>query len=150
MVAYANPENIKDEQKRADGFGIARFKKKTREVVFECWPRFSDVRDGKKAQFPGWPVTIQQEANDGRKAAAYLPEYHFGDGKDFVVQVIQEDTGEILYTTRTQGGAIKPKVFSTGKHTVKFGRDFPDGLTLTGVQPEPSNSTIHDTHFIEI
>ncbi len=150
MLAYANPENIKDEKKRADGIGIAKFNKKTRAVTFECWPRFSDVRKGNKAQFPGWPVIIHQAANDGRKAAAFLPEYRFPDGKDHVVQVIEESTGEILYTTRSQGGVIKPKVFSTGKHTVKFGRDLPDGLTLTQVQPQPIDSTIHDTHFIEI
>ena len=39
MMAYANPEDS-DERKRADGFGIARFNKKKREVTFECWPRF--------------------------------------------------------------------------------------------------------------
>ena len=150
MVAYANPENIKDEQKRADGFGIARFKKKTREVVFECWPRFSDVRDGKKAQFPGWPVTIQQEANDGRKAVAYLPEYRFRDGKDRVVKIIEENTGEVIYTTRSHKGSIRPKVFSNSKHTVKFGNNLPDEITLTQVQPLPIKSSLNGDHLIEI
>jgi len=150
MVAYANPENIKDEKKRADGFGIARFKKKTREVVFECWPRFSDVGDGEKAQFPGWPVTIQQEANDGRKAVAYLPEYRFRDGKDRVVQIIEENTGEIIYTTRSHKGSIRPKVFSNSKHTVKFGNDLPDDITLTQVQPLPIDGSFKDPDFIKI
>lgn len=150
MIAYANPEDIKDEKKRADGFGIARFHKNTREVTFECWPRFSDVRDGNQVQFPGWPMTIKQEANDGRKAVAYLPEYRSSDGKDFVIQVIEENSGDILYTTRTQGGCIRPKVFSTSHHTIKFGKDVPDGLTLTQVQPQPIHSPIHDTMFLSI
>ena len=136
MMAYANPENRNDERKRADGFGIARFNKKKREVTFECWPRFCDVKDGDAAQYPGWPITIKQEANDGRKVAGYLPEYIFADGKDCVVQVIEEANGEVLYTTRSTGGRFQPKVYSKGKHTVKIGRELPNGKTLKGVQPK--------------
>ena len=137
MMAYANPEDRSDERKRADGFGIARFNKKKREVTFECWPRFCDVEDGDKAQYPGWPITVKQEANDGRKVAGYLPEYVFGDGKDCVVQVVEEASGEVLYTTRSRGGRFQPKVYSKGKHTVKIGRELPDAKTLKGVVPKP-------------
>ena len=137
MMAYANPEDRSDERKRADGFGIARFNKKKREVTFECWPRFCDVEDGDKVQYPGWPITVKQEANDGRKVAGYLPEYVFADGKDFVVQVVEEASGEVLYTTRSRGGRFQPKVYSKGKHTVKIGRELPDAKTLKGVVPKP-------------
>ena len=137
MMAYANPEDRSDERKRADGFGIARFNKKKREVTFECWPRFCDVEDGVKAQYPGWPITVKQEANDGRKVAGYLPEYVFADGKDYVVQVVEEASGEVLYTTRSRGGRFQPKVYSKGKHTVKIGRELPDAKTLKGVVPKP-------------
>ena len=137
MMAYANPEDRSDERKRADGFGIARFNKKKREVTFECWPRFCDVEDGVKAQYPGWPITVKQEANDGRKVAGYLPEYVFADGKDCVVQVVEEASGEVLYTTRSRGGRFQPKVYSKGKHTVKIGRELPDAKTLKGVVPKP-------------
>lgn len=137
MMAYANPEDRSDERKRADGFGIARFNKKKREVTFECWPRFCDVEDGDKAQYPGWPITVKQEANDGRKVAGYLPEYVFADGKDCVVQVVEEASGEVLYTTRSRGGRFQPKVYSKGKHTVKIGRELPDAKTLKGVVPKP-------------
>jgi hypothetical protein len=137
MMAYANPEDRSDERKRADGFGIARFNKKKREVTFECWPRFCDVEDGDKVQYPGWPITVKQEANDGRKVAGYLPEYVFADGKDYVVQVVEEASGEVLYTTRSRGGRFQPKVYSNGKHTVKIGRELPDAKTLKGVVPKP-------------
>ncbi|MBT5017342.1 MAG: hypothetical protein HON04_01205, partial [Planctomicrobium sp.] len=53
MLAYANPENRRDETQRADGYGIARFNKVARTITFECWHRFADVKDGDKAQFPG-------------------------------------------------------------------------------------------------
>ena len=69
-------------------YGIARFNKKNRTVTFECWPRFSDVRHGDGAQFPGWPITVAQDANDGRKVAGYLPELIFANGaKTPVVQI---------------------------------------------------------------
>ncbi|HSI63612.1 MAG TPA: metallophosphoesterase family protein [Candidatus Saccharimonadia bacterium] len=53
MMAYANPPDIADEKQRADGYGIVRFQKKARKIIFECWPRFSDAKLGDKAQFPG-------------------------------------------------------------------------------------------------
>jgi len=140
MLAYANPEDVEDERKRADGHGLVRFNKKTRKVTFECWPRFSDAREGDKAQFPGWPITIETDANDGRAVAGYLPELVIEDGSNPVVQVIEEQTGEILYTVRTQGGRFQPRVYSKGKHTVKIGRDKPDGQTLTGLEPKAKDA----------
>ncbi len=134
MLAYANPEDRNDERKRADGFGIVRFNKKKREVTFECWPRFCDVQNGDDEQFPGWPITVRQDANDGRKVASYLPEYVFSDGKDYVVQIVDEADGEILYTIRSQNGRFQPKVYSKGRYTVKIGRDFPDAKILKSVQ----------------
>jgi len=44
MLAYANPEDISNEKKRADGYGLVRFDKKKRTITFECWPRFSDAK----------------------------------------------------------------------------------------------------------
>ena len=38
---------------------LIRFRKTTGEVVFECWPRFSDVTRPDAKQFPGWPVTVK-------------------------------------------------------------------------------------------
>ena len=43
--------------------------------------------------------------NDGRKVAGYLPELVFEGGANPVVQVIEEATGEILYTVRARGTA---------------------------------------------
>jgi hypothetical protein len=139
MLAYANPENIRDEKKRADGYGLVRFNKRKRTVTFECWPRFSDSRQGDQAQFPGWPITIAADANDGRPVAGYLPELVFEDGANPVVQVIKRSSGEILYTVRAHGGRFQPRVYSDGKHTVKIGRDKPDGQTLADLEPKPKS-----------
>jgi hypothetical protein len=136
MLAYANPVDIRDEKLRADGYGIARFNKKTRQATFECLPRFADPARP-DAQFPGWPITVSVDDNDGRKPAAWLPELVFTGAPSAVIQVIEERTGEVLYTLRVPGPSLRPAVFAPGTYTVKVGRDRPDGKTLTGLQAGP-------------
>ena len=130
MLAYANPEDRKDETKRADGHGIVRFNKKNRTITFECWPRFASVDDGDAAQFPGWPVTIKMRENDGREVAGYLPELRFANAESPVVQVIDDSSGKVLYTIRVQGKTFRPPVYALGRHTVKVGKDRPDQFTI--------------------
>ncbi len=140
MLAYANPEDIQDERKRADGYGLIRFDKRTRKITFECWPRFADAKQGDKTQFPGWPITVAMDANDGRKIAGWLPELVFEGALNPVVQVIEEATSDILYTVRAQGDRFQPRVYSTGKHTVKIGREKPDAQTLAGLEAKPKDA----------
>lgn len=139
MLAYANPEDIQDEKKRADGYGIARFRKSTREIVFECWPRFAEVGAGDGAQFAGWPVTVKMDANDGRKVAGYLPELVFAKGTRPVVQVIEESSGDIIYTVRVWEDRFQPRVYTPGRYTVKIGPGKPDGQVLTGLESGPKD-----------
>jgi hypothetical protein len=140
MLAYANPENIQDERKRADGYGLVRFNKQQRTITFECWPRFSDSREGPQAQFPGWPITVAADANDGREVVGYLPELAFEGIVNPVIEVLNETTGEILYTIRIRGDRFRPQVYSADKHTVKIGRDKPDLQSLTGLEPQPKST----------
>ena len=137
MMAYANPPDINDERQRADGYGIARFEKKTRQITFECWPRFFDGKAAEKAQFPGWPITVSMEKNDGRGVLGWLPELVFENGANPVVQVVEDSTGDILYTVRAQGGRFHPRVYSLGKHAIKIGADKPDAQTLAALDPKP-------------
>ena len=54
MHAYANP----DSDSNGAGYGIIKFNKKKKEVTFECWPRYQDVRSNNAKQFKGWPITV--------------------------------------------------------------------------------------------
>lgn len=102
MIAYANPQlgsmkemrvNKNDpETSLGDGYALIRFNKNTREITYECWPRFANVSKGDTEQYTGWPFTFHMEENDGREVYGYLPELHFNT-PDPVVQVINEDTG---------------------------------------------------------
>lgn len=134
MMAYANPKDVTDEKQRADGYGLIRFNKKSRKVTFECWPRFSDHKEGNKGQFPGWPITVSLDDNDGRKPVAWLPELTITGATNPVIQVIDEKNNEILYTLRIAGARYQPAVFAKGRYTVKIGRDRPDGQTLKGLE----------------
>ncbi len=129
MLAYANPEDLKDERRRADGYGLVRFDKRSDKVTFECWPRFPTG-----AQFPGWPITVQNDDNDGRRPVAWLPELVIEGTERPVIQVIAEADGEVLYVVRARRNRFRPPVFAPGSYTVKVGKDRPDGRTLTGLQ----------------
>src|SRR4029079_90605 len=118
----------------------ARFDKRRRTVTFECWPRFSDVSQGDQAQFPGWPITIAMDANDGGRVTGWLPELIVEGATNPVIQVIEESTGDILYTVRSPKSRFQPRVYSTGAHTVRVGRDRPDLVTLTGLNPQSKDT----------
>ena len=140
MLAYANPEDRMDERKRADGYGLARFDKENRTITFECWPRFADVARGDQAQFPGWPITVRHDDNDGRRPVAWLPELLVEGVARPVVQVVAEADGEVLYTVRARGARFQPPVYAPGSYTVRVGRDRPDGPALTGIRAAASPS----------
>lgn len=137
MLAYANPTNIKEEKQRADGFGVARFNKVNRTITFECYPRFPSVPS---EQFAGWPITVTQESNDGRKVVGVLPIISSASGKRPVVQVIDEATGEVVYTIRAKESSIEPKVYSTGPFTLKAGIEKADQVLGAGLRPQSAGT----------
>ncbi len=152
MWAYANPELDTSEElrkaqrdpavNRGDGYALIRFRKSDRTIIFECWPRFADLSKGDAAQYPGWPIRINMFDNDGRKPTGYLPELHFTDVVDPVVQVIDESNGEILYTRRIVGKRFQPPVFSDGPFTIKVGRDRPERVVAQHIKPSSGDSAV--------
>ncbi len=144
MHAYANPEfGIKnysyqvDENaplRGADGFGLIRFNKDTRQITMECWPRLTDITQEDAKQYEGWPITISQFDNDGRQATAWLPEIRVRGMEDPVVQVIDESNNNVLYTVRIRGRSFRPKVFAAGRYTLRVGEQ-PDAMkSIMGVR----------------
>lgn len=136
MRAYANPEDRTDQTKRSDGYGVVRFDKSARTITFECWPRFADVREGDKAQFPGWPQTIRMQDNDGRRPIGWLPELQVSGSASPVVQVVNQTSGDIIYTVRAASNRFRPPVYGDGKYLVRVGKDLPDGRSIRNLRPE--------------
>ncbi|MCA9101305.1 MAG: hypothetical protein KDA63_09155, partial [Planctomycetales bacterium] len=138
--AAANPDDRPTEGKelttRAAGFGVVRLNKAERTITLECFPRNVDVTDPATEQYLGWPRTINQLDNYGRKAAAYLPTLVVSGQSDPVVKVIDEATGEWVYALRIRGNEFRPKVFAPGTYTIEVG----EGATKRVLKGVPSLS----------
>jgi alkaline phosphatase D len=139
LVTGHEPAALHD---RSPGYGIIRFHRKSREITFECWPRWADPSKADAQQYPGWPVTIAQADNYTREAAAELPALKVTGLVDPVLQVIDESTEEIVYTLRIQGTEHQPKVASAGRYTVKIGEPGTDRQRmLRGLEARPKNDS---------
>ena len=106
---------------RAAGFGVMRLNKRTRKITMECYPRNVDIGDPATKQYLGWPMTIDQQDNYGRKAKAYLPTLVVQGQQHPVVKVIDESTGNWVYALRIRGTEFRPKVFQEGSYTIEVG-----------------------------
>ena len=90
-------------------------------IKTECFQRFIDQNE-KSAQYPGWPQTVSQEENYGRKAKAYLPEINIQGLDNPVVQIINEKTNTLEYSIRLNKHKFKAKIFDiTATYSVKVG-----------------------------
>jgi len=126
--AAANPDKVpagKLLNTRAAGYGIVRINTETRLITMECWPRNVDITDPKAAQYPGWPRTISQFDNYNPPSWGQLGELSF-EIKDPVVQLIDAETDEILYTVRARGKTFTPGAPAGRTFIVKAGKDSPD------------------------
>ncbi len=102
---------------KTSGLGVVRFDKARRRITIDCWPYLADVTK-KGTQFEGWPVSVSVLDNYARKPAAHLPTLNIGGVKNPVVQVVEEPTGEIVYTLRLANRTWQPPVFAAGNYTV--------------------------------
>lgn len=121
VMAAANPYDTGFEPEiihnRATGYGLVTFNKKERTIKTECWSRFMDPVRESGIQNPGWPITVKQADNYGRKAVAWLPELRIADGSRPVLS-IYGDNNELVYCIRLGTEAFRPKVFNEGTYTI--------------------------------
>lgn len=135
VLAVANPLPNDTADKlvsRATGWGVVTFDKTKRTVKFDLWPRKTDISTGK--QYPGWPVTVRQLDNYGRKAVAYLPTLKVRGMTNPIVQIIDEKNGETVYTLRIRGNEFTPKVFRESSYTIIVGDQTSRNRTITGIK----------------
>ena len=143
MLAYANPELLdmkviredSSRENRGDGYGLVRIHKKTGKIVFECWPRFSDISRGDAAQYPGWPLEFNVSDNDGREPIGYLKQVEL-PFENAVVELTDSKSGELIYCRRVQGKSFKAPVFKKGRYTLKAGKDRAESVLINNANPE--------------
>ncbi len=110
------PANLYD---RATGYGILRINSDWRAITVECWPRDSDPTIGNARQYPGWPLMVTQLQQYGKKIVSRLPNM-IVDGYDKpVFDVIDESTGELVYSIRSSDNSFQPFVFKEGDYSVR-------------------------------
>ncbi len=71
-------------------------------------------------QFPGWPLTISQMENDGRKPVGFLPLLQINKA-DQVVKVVLEADQSLVSSIRIKGNSFQPPVYANGVYTVLVG-----------------------------
>ena len=140
VYAVSNPVESGVEPKllhdRAPGYGIVHFRRPTREIEIECWPRWIDPSQPDAKQYFGWPRTIRQMDNYAREPIAHLPPLEFPAKDEPVVQVVHEPSQEIVYTIRISGPSFTPPVFQPGTYTVRMGEPGTERWrTVTGISP---------------
>lgn len=128
MMAYANPNR---DANRGSGYSVIYFDKNKRQITFENWPANANRKEGDKP-YPGWPITIDQQDNDGRAQTGTLGAITVEGTDQPVFQVIAEDTKEILYTIRSMNSTFSPPVYSDRNFTVKIGKELPNLKALEG------------------
>ena len=153
MHAYANPDEARKNKyggewgERAAGYGLIRFHTDSRKITLECWPRGVDVTADDAEQYPGWPITIDQQANYGRVETAWLPTLEVEGMTDPVVQIIDETYGDLVYALRIRGTRFRPKVFRDGLYTIHIGQQ-PDRMkTIVGVSATAENDEVLNIAF---
>jgi phosphodiesterase/alkaline phosphatase D-like protein len=105
---------------RMPGYGIARFEPALAAVSLENWPRGVDPTAVDAAPYPGWPVEFGQ-LEGGPAPTGYLPAVEVAGTPRPVVQVVDERTGEVLYTVRAPRAGFTPPVFGAGPFTLRSG-----------------------------
>ena len=142
-ISNVYPAELND---RAPGYGIVKLYKKEQKIVIECWPRHVDPSRPDAKQYPDWPLTFNLMDNYGRQAVAWLPTIQTrGLNDPPVIQVIDEDTGEKIYTVRAREASFDAKVFKRGTYKVNVGEPGTDNwkrLDHIGSEPEKGNNTI--------
>ncbi|MCK5822123.1 MAG: alkaline phosphatase D family protein [Bacteroidales bacterium] len=127
---------------RATGFGIVRLQHDSRDIVMECWPRTLETDIENQQQYPGWPIVINQFDNYVTEAKFALPRIKVPDIKDAVIQVIDEDDGDVVYTVRIIGHVFKPPVDKKGTYTFWVGEPgTPRWKAFTGIKSDAWSMT---------
>ncbi|WP_149275539.1 alkaline phosphatase D family protein [Pareuzebyella sediminis] len=129
VYAVGNPtDDFHDEQnryvkahKKASGYGLVTFDTKARTIKMEAIRFLANASEEPEINtYPGWPLTIKQVDNDGRRPLGYLPRLQILKS-DQLVQVYKEDDNTLVSAIRVKGTSYTPSVYEMGTYTVVVG-----------------------------
>lgn len=108
---------------RATGYGMVTFDKSQKNIRIECWPRYVDPEQNPNGQYKGWPVTVTQQDNYAKTSIGSLPELDLSKCHRPIVQVMDETTGELVYSLRVGENRFRPKIFRESNYLVRVWED---------------------------
>ena len=121
--AISNPHQTDREPKelhqKANGYGIVKFNKTTRKIQMENWPRWANPEIDEP--YFGWPVSLNQEENFGKKAFGYIANLEIEGIEKPVIQVLNQYSLEIVYSIRLNQSNYLAKVFEDGIYRIQIG-----------------------------
>ncbi len=139
-----NYPRYKRGQETASGYGLVEFDKAERNIVVHSYHFLADPENpGADDEFAGWPYTLNQFDNDGRKAVGHLPQIEIKGIKNPVIFVDNEKTGELVHAVRILGTSYSAPVYSNDTYTVTVGD--PDKAlwkTVTSLEPSTNKETV--------
>ncbi|WP_163379733.1 alkaline phosphatase D family protein [Cyclobacterium sp. SYSU L10401] len=134
--AVANPRKTGQEpaliHDRSTGYGLVTFDKAQKTMKLECWPRYVDPEKQPDGQFEGWPMTIAQQDNYAKASLGTLPALDLSNYHKPIVQVIDEESGELVYGLRVREKTFRPRVFKDSKYMVKVWEEHQDSPQIFG------------------
>lgn len=101
---------------KASGLGIVKFNKPEQSITVECWSMMSDPLED--AQFSGFPVTVKMIDGYVPDNAGRLPAIIVKGASKPVFQLVDEDSGETVYTLRSQTQTFRPTADSRKTYKV--------------------------------
>ncbi|MEJ7691833.1 alkaline phosphatase D family protein [Daejeonella sp.] len=117
---WRNKNRYIQAQNKSSGFGIVTFNTQERTIKMEAFKFLSDFdKPTSTDQYPGWPHTITQVDNDGRKNLYSLPELVINKNNQ-VVKILSEKD-EVINVLRLTGNTYIPKVAAEGKYLIEVG-----------------------------
>ncbi|MEJ7913382.1 MAG: hypothetical protein WKF70_09525, partial [Chitinophagaceae bacterium] len=127
---YQSSNRYQRAQNKASGFGLITFNTTERTITINAYRFLADKENPtENDRFPGWPLTISQSDNDGRKHVGYLPTLSISKPHQ-VVKIINEENNELIKAFRIKGTAYQPEVFINGIYTILIG----EGKTIKSVK----------------
>jgi len=124
-----------------DGFGVVRLDATAGNLTFErrSWGRENSPEP---THIPGWPITVDHCIAFSRRPLAYLPAIRTDGIARPVFQVIDESSGEMIYSLRAEESVFLPRVFHDAAYSVLTGDpDTGRQKVLTGLNPVPPTET---------
>jgi hypothetical protein len=138
-INVADSDDQTDEAAAADsGIGYVQIDAAARSAVYNR----IDCSGKRVKSYPGWPIKCKYSAAYNRNHVGYLPAVEIMGRSNAVIQVINENTGELVYSVRSSGTVLLPHVFEVGHYCLNAG-DPELGLkrSFTGLTPGSSKKT---------